>query len=88
VALKVVYLIQKVSCFDAVAAHMEGVIDKLELGVVVVPLALKAAALVINLTIVFDLYKRVPALLVHHCFAECVEGRGWACEEIVEPGGY
>ena len=54
----------------------------------VVPLTLKVVALVIDLTIAFDLCKRVPALLVHHCFAECVEGRGWAHEEIVEPGGY
>ena len=54
----------------------------------VVPLTLKVVALIIDPMIVFDLCKKVPALLVHHCFAEGVEGRSWACEEIVEPGGY
>ena len=85
---KVVYLIRKVSCLDAVSAHLKGVIDELELGVEVVPLAFEAAVLVIELMIVFNFRKRVPALLVCHCFAECVEGRGRAHEEIVEPGGY
>ena len=54
----------------------------------VIPLRLKEVALVIDLTIVLDIYKRVSALLVCHSFAECVEGRGWAHEEIVEPGGH
>ena len=87
-AFEVAYLTQKASCFNAVSACLEGVIDEFEFHVEVVPLTLKAAALVIKLTIVFDLCKRVPALLVHHCFVECVEGWGWAYEEIVEPGGY
>ena len=71
-----------------VLAHLEGVIDKLEFGVEVIPLTLEVAVLVVESTIVFNLCKRVPTLLVCHCFAECVEGRGWAREEIVEPGGY
>jgi hypothetical protein len=54
----------------------------------VVPLTFEAAVLVINLMIAFDLCKRVPALLIHHCFTEGVEGRGQAHEEIVELGGY
>ena len=55
---------------------------------VLVPLALKAAVLVVDPMIAFNLCKRVPTLLVRHSFAEGVESRGWACEEIVEPGGY
>ena len=54
----------------------------------VIPLTLEVAALVVELMIVFDLHNRVPALLVHHCFAECVVGGGQAHEEILEPGGY
>ena len=86
--LEVVYLIRKVSCLDAVSACLEGVVNKFELSVKVVPLALKMVALVIEPTIAFDLCNRVPALLVCHCFAECMVGGGWAREEIVEPGGY
>ena len=44
--------------------------------------------LVIDLMIVLDLCKRVVALLVCHGFVEGMEGRGWAHEEIVEPGGH
>ena len=54
----------------------------------VVPLTFEAAVLVIDPMIAFDLCKRVPALLIYHCFTEGVEGRGQAHEEIVEPGGY
>ena len=82
------YLIWKVSCLDVVMACLKGVVDELKLGVEMISLALKAAALVVESMIAFDLYKRVPTLLVHHCFLECVEGRGQAHEEIVEPGGY
>ena len=53
-----------------------------------VPLTLEVAALVIDPMIVFNLCKRVPALLVYHCFAEGVKGGGQAYEEIEEPGGY
>ena len=70
------------------SAHLKGVVDKLKLGMEVIPFALKAVALVIELTIVFDLCKRVPTLLVCHCFTECMKGGGQAHEEIVEPGGY
>ena len=87
-AFKVVYLISKVSCLDAVTGHLKGVIDELELGMEVVPLTLEAAVLVIESTIAFNLRKRVPTLLVCHCFMKCVGGRGQAREEIVEPGGY
>ena len=87
VTFKVVYLIWKASCFNVVSAHLEGVVDKLEFHVEVVPLTFEAAMLVVESTIMFDLCKRVPTLLVCHCFAECVKGRGQACEEIVEPGG-
>jgi hypothetical protein len=87
-AFKVVYLIWKVSCLDAVSTCLEGVVDELEFSMEVIPLTLEVVALVIKSTIVFDLHKRVPTLLVCHCFAECVEGRGRAHEEIVEPGGY
>ena len=44
--------------------------------------------LIVNPMIALDLCKRVPALLVCHGFAEGMEGRGWAYEEIVEPGGH
>ena len=73
-AFKVVYLIWKASRLDVVVTCLEGVIDKLEFSVEVVPLALEAVALVVNLMIAFDLCKRVPALLVCHCFVEGVEG--------------
>ena len=87
-AFKVAYLIWKASCLDAVLACLEGVVNKLELSVKVIPLTLEVAALVVESMIVFNLRKRVSTLLVCHCFVECVEGRGQACEEIVEPGGY
>jgi hypothetical protein len=87
-AFEVAYLQWKVSCLDAVLACLEGVIDELEFSVEVIPLALEMVALVVKSTIVFDLHKRVPTLLVCHCFVECVEGGGQAHEEIVEPGGY
>ena len=85
---KVAYLIWKVSCLNVVLACLKGVVDKLELSVKMVPLTLKVMALVVELMIAFDLCNRVPALLVHHCFVEGAVGRGQACEEIVEPGGY
>jgi hypothetical protein len=85
---EVAYLMWKVSCLNAVSAHLKGVVDEFELGVEVVPLILEAAVLVIESMIAFDLCNRVPGLLVHHCFVECMEGGGWAHKEIVEPGGY
>ena len=87
VTLEDVYLIWKASCFKVVVARLKGIIDELKLGMDMVPSGLEAAALVVDLMIALNLYKRVPALLVCHGFAEGMEGRGWACEEIIEPGG-
>ena len=69
-------------------ACLKGVIDKLELSMEVISLTLEVVVLVVESMIAFNLCRRVPTLLVHHCFVECVEGWGWAYEEIVEPGGY
>ena len=42
----------------------------------VVPFTLEMVALIVDLTIVFDLYKRVPTLLVCHGFMEGCYGYG------------
>jgi hypothetical protein len=87
-AFEVAYLIWKVFYLKTLTACLEWVVDELELSVNVIPLWLEKAVLVIDLMIVLDLCKRVAALLVCHGFVEGMEGRGWAHEEIVEPGGH
>ena len=87
-AFEVAYLIWKASCLEMVMACLECIVDKFELSMDVVPFGLKVVVLVVDLTIVLDLCKRVSALSVHHDFAEGVEGRGWAHVEIIEPGGH
>ena len=86
-AFEVVYLIWKACCFKVMAACPEHIIGELELGMDVIPLRLKVAALVVDPMIAFNLYKRVPALLVCHCFVKGVKGGTRTCKEIVEPGG-
>ena len=71
-----------------VATCLEHVVSEFEFGVDVVPLRLKAVVLVVDPMIVFDLCKRVLALLVRHCFLEGMKGRGQARKEIIEPGGH
>ena len=84
-ALKVAYLSWKASCFEAVAACLECIIGELKFSMDVIPFRLEVAVLVVNPTIVFDLCKRVPALLVCHSFVEGMKCGTRTYEQVVEP---
>ena len=73
--------------FDAVAARRKVIFSEMYLGLDNGELIVEVTQMVVLSVVMLDFGGGIPIVEVGAGVAECVEGRGWADEESVEPYG-